>query len=50
VYFLKAVPWAITDFDVDRYRERLYKLHLRMKTEGGLTTVGVHSIIEVRKP
>jgi len=50
VYFLKAVPWAITDFDVDRYRERLYKLHLRMKTEGGLTTVGVPSIIEVRKP
>jgi uncharacterized protein YbaR (Trm112 family) len=50
VYHLKAVPWAITDFDVDRYRERLYKLHLRMKGEGGLTTVGVHRLIEVRKP
>jgi len=50
VYFLKAVPWAITDFDVDRYRERLYKLHQRMKAEGGLTTVGVHRLIEVRKP
>jgi len=50
VYHLKAVPWAITDFDVDRYRERLYKLHLYMKAEGGLTTVGVHRIIEVRKP
>jgi len=50
VYYLKAVPWVITDFDVDRYRERLYRLHLRMKAEGGLTTVGVHRIIEVRKP
>jgi len=49
VYYLKAVPWAITDFDVDRYRERLYKLHLRMKAEGGLTTVGVHRLIEVHK-
>jgi SAM-dependent methyltransferase len=50
VYHLKAVPWAITDFDVDRYRERLYKLHQQMKAKGGLTTVGVHRIIEVRKP
>ncbi len=50
VYFLKAVPWVIIDFDVNRYRERLYKLHQRMKAEGGLTTGGVHRIIEVRKP
>jgi SAM-dependent methyltransferase len=50
VYYLKAVPWAITDFDVDRYRERLYKLHLRMKAEGGLTLIGVHRLFEVRKP
>jgi SAM-dependent methyltransferase len=50
VYYLKAVPWAIIDFDVDRYRERLYKLHLRMKAEGGLTLIDVHRLIEVRKP
>ncbi len=50
VYFLKAVPWVIIDFDVNRYRERLYKPHQRMKAEGGLTTGGVHRIIEVRKP
>jgi len=49
VYHLKAAPWAIADFDVDRYRERLYGLHLRMKAEGGLTMVGVHRLIEVRK-
>lgn len=50
VYFLKAVPWVIIDFDVNRYRERLYRLHQRMKAQGGLTTSGVHRIIEVRKP
>lgn len=50
VYLLKAIPWAIIDFDVDRYRERLYQLHLRMKAEGGLTMIDVHRLIEVRKP
>ena len=50
VYFLKAVPWVIVDFEVNRYRERLYRLHQRMKAQGGLTTGGVHRLIEVRKP
>jgi uncharacterized protein YbaR (Trm112 family) len=49
VYFLKAVPWVIIDFDVNRYRERLYRLHQRLKVEGGLTAVGVQRLIEVRK-
>src|SRR5262249_54555861 len=49
-YHLKATPLAIADFDVDRYRERLYRLHLCMKAEGGLTMVGVHRLIEVRTP
>lgn len=50
VYFLKAVPWAIIDFDVDRYRERLYQLHQRIQAEGGLTVMGTQRLIEVRKP
>ena len=50
VYFLKAVPWVIIDFEVNRYRERLYRLHQHMKTEGGLTSGGVQRLIEVRKP
>jgi len=50
VYFLKAVPWVIIDFEVNRYRERLYKLHQRMQATGGLTTSGSERLIEVRKP
>jgi uncharacterized protein YbaR (Trm112 family) len=50
VYFLKVIPWVIIDFEVNRYRERLYKLHQHMKAEGGLTSGGVHRLIEVRKP
>jgi len=50
VYFLKAAPWAILDFEVNRYRQRLYQLHLRMKVEGGFTTVGGHCLIEAQNP
>jgi len=50
VYFLKAVPWVIIDFEVNCYRERLYKLHQRMQTTGGLTASGSERLIEVRRP
>jgi hypothetical protein len=50
VYFLKAVPWVIIDFEVNRYRERLYRLHQHLKAEGGFRAVGVQRLIEVRKP
>jgi hypothetical protein len=49
VYFLKVVPWTITDFDVERYRERLYQLHLRIKREGGFTVRDHHRLLEMRK-
>jgi SAM-dependent methyltransferase len=50
VYFLVAVPWVIIDFEVNRYRQRLYQLHQRMQTTGGLTTSGSERLIELRKP
>ncbi len=50
VYVLRAVPWTITDFTVERYRERLYQLHLQIKREGGFTVRGHHRLLEMRKP
>jgi len=50
VYFLQAVPWVIIDFEVNRYRERLYKLHQRIQATGGFTSSGSERLIEVRKP
>ncbi len=50
VYMLRAVPWTITDFDVERYRERLYRLHLRTKREAGFTVRDHHRLLEMRKP
>ena len=50
VYVLRTVPWTITDFAVERYRERLYRLHLQIKREGGFTIVGHQRLLEMRKP
>ncbi|HEY1687152.1 MAG TPA: hypothetical protein VGG19_20495 [Tepidisphaeraceae bacterium] len=38
VYYLKAVPWQIAGFDVERYRDRLRCLHEEMQNTGGLHT------------
>ena len=27
VYYLKAIPWQIPDFTVERYYEELYRIH-----------------------
>lgn len=50
VYVLRTVPWTITDFTVERYRERLYRLHLQIKREGGFTVQQHHRLLEMRKP
>jgi SAM-dependent methyltransferase len=34
VYWLKAIPWQIPDFSVDRYFDRLKTLHLTVQTQG----------------
>jgi SAM-dependent methyltransferase/uncharacterized protein YbaR (Trm112 family) len=50
VYTLLHAPWTIPDFDLGRYRERLYRLHQRMRAEGGFTTRSSGMLIEARKP
>jgi hypothetical protein len=34
VWYLRAVPWVVPEFSVDRSRERLKELHARTVTEG----------------
>jgi hypothetical protein len=48
--FAAAGAWHIVDFDVERYRERLYRLHLRMQREGPLVVRGYSILIEASKP
>jgi uncharacterized protein YbaR (Trm112 family) len=50
VYKLLHVPWGVVDFDLNRYRERLFRLHRRMLAEGGFRTRACTNLIEARKP
>jgi hypothetical protein len=50
VYTLLHLPWAIVDFDLERYRQRLYRLHRRIQAEGGFVSRGAAYLIEARKP
>jgi len=36
VYYLRATPWQIPDFTVERYRDRLMELHKQVAREGSL--------------
>jgi SAM-dependent methyltransferase/uncharacterized protein YbaR (Trm112 family) len=50
VYTLLHVPWLVVDFDVSRYRERLYGLHQRIQRESTFTTRSYAYLIEAEKP
>jgi uncharacterized protein YbaR (Trm112 family) len=50
VYMLLHVPWLIVDFEVARFRDRLYAFHQRMQREGPFTTRGYVYLIEAEKP
>jgi SAM-dependent methyltransferase len=47
VWVLKAVPWQIPDFTVDRYAERLLALHRQMERSGQPFDVGFHVFLLV---
>ncbi len=50
VYYLKAVPWEVPDFSLDRYFDRLLAMHALIEAEGHLD-VGFHQFfIIARKP
>ncbi|CAH8245816.1 class I SAM-dependent methyltransferase [Paenibacillus melissococcoides] len=34
VYYLKAIPWQIPDFEVEKYREELYDIHQLIERQG----------------
>ncbi|WP_259392073.1 class I SAM-dependent methyltransferase [Paenibacillus thiaminolyticus] len=34
VYYLKAIPWQIPDFEAEKYREELYGIHQLIERQG----------------
>ena len=50
VYFLRKVIWTVPDFTVERYRDRLRKLHQHIEAEGPFVAHPTRILIEARKP
>jgi hypothetical protein len=34
VYYLKAIPWQVPDFSIERYKDSLYSIHETIQSEG----------------
>jgi SAM-dependent methyltransferase len=49
VYYLKAVPWQIEGFTVDKYRGPLLALHEMIQADGGLVVTSHRFIIEAER-
>ena len=49
VYFLRKVLWTVPDFTVERYRERLARLHDLIRSEGLFVSHAQRFLIELRK-
>jgi hypothetical protein len=47
VWVLKAIPWQIPDFTVDRYADRLVALHRQIERTGRPFNVGFHVFLVV---
>lgn len=50
VFYLRATPWQIEDFAVDRYRTKLAQLHARIQQSGPLQIHSHRFLIEAVKP
>jgi SAM-dependent methyltransferase len=49
IYFLRKVIWAVPDFTVDRYRDRLRELHERIEADGPFITHVTRVLVEARR-
>ena len=50
VYLLKAIPWQIADFSVDRYFDGLKELEQRAHTEGYIAARGYRFLLDAIRP
>jgi SAM-dependent methyltransferase len=49
VYFLRAIPWLVEDFSVERYDEQLRRLHARILARGYLESQIHRFVVVARK-
>jgi hypothetical protein len=50
VFYLHIIPWQITDFDVDKYRPKLLKIHQDILLKGPLTVPEHRILVDATKP
>jgi len=50
VYFLRKVFWTVPGFTVERYRDRLARLHEQIRAEGAFVCHAQRFLIEARTP
>jgi SAM-dependent methyltransferase len=48
-YSLKAIPWTVEDFSIDKYRDKLWELHVRISEDGYYDTPQHRFLIVARK-
>lgn len=49
IVFLREVIWTVSDFSVDRYRDRLADMHRRIERDGSFLSHAQRFLIEARK-
>ena len=49
VYYLRGIPWLVSDFTVDGYRKRLLDVHERIQEYGGFTVTDQRFFVEAMK-
>jgi hypothetical protein len=50
VFHLKVISWQIADFSVEKYRDKLMKIHQHMQQHGGLKIRSHRFLIVAGKP
>jgi hypothetical protein len=50
VFYLRLVPWAVEDFDVNADRQALEAIQRRVESDGEVRVRGAHMLIECTKP
>lgn len=50
VYYLRAVPWIVPDFDARADRQALFQIDERIGSEGGFALDGGHMLIQAVRP
>ena len=50
VYYLKAAPWQIRDFNLEKYKDRLHRLHKSITQAGGFRAHAHRHLIVAHKP